>query len=125
MSFDMNLGAGEFDIDLGDMRVTEGSIDIGAASLRIALPKPSGEVRIRIDGGASSMVVTVPDGIEAKVSTSGGLLSLRSDNTRLGSGGGTGGCVACGSSVETSGYSAARDRVTVTITAGASSIAVR
>jgi len=53
------------------------------------------------------------------------LLSLRSDNSRLGEGGGTGGCVACGSSVQTSGYAAAKDRVTVSINAGASSIVVR
>lgn len=124
-SLDLNVGAGEFDIDLAGVRVTEANVDVGASSLRLVLPKPLGDVGIGMDAGASSIVVTVPDGVEARITTRGGLLSLRSDNTRLGSGGGTGGCVACGSSVETSGYATARDRVTVSITAGASSIVVR
>ena len=124
-SFTMNSGAGEFDVDLSDVRVTDVRINTGASTLRLVLPKPSGDVAVRIDAGASNLVVTVPDGVDARISTSGGLLTLRSDNVRLGEGGGTGGCVACGSSVQTSGYSSAKDRVTVTMTAGASSITVR
>jgi hypothetical protein len=124
-SLTINVGAGEFDVDLSDVRATDARINIGASSMRFVLPKPSGDVAIRINGGASSIAIVVPDGVEARIVTTGGLLSLRSDNTRLGSGGGTGGCVACGSSVETSGYGAAHDRVTLTISAGATSIVVR
>jgi hypothetical protein len=124
-SFNMNAGAGEFDIDLSDVRVTDARINTGASTTRLVLPKPAGDVPVRIGAGASTVVITVPDGIEAQVSTSGGLLTLRSDNSRLGEGGGTGGCVACGSSVQTSGYASAKDRVSVSISAGASSIVVR
>jgi cell wall-active antibiotic response 4TMS protein YvqF len=124
-SLTINVGAGEFDVDLSDVRVTDARVNVGASSMRFVVPKPSGDIAIRMNGGASNIVIVVPDGVEARIATTGGLLSLRSDNTRLGSGGGTGGCVACGSSVETSGYGAARDRVTLTISAGASSIIVR
>lgn len=124
-SLTVNVGAGEFDVDLSDVRVTDARVNIGASSMRFVVPKPSGDVAIRINGGASTVTVVVPDGVEARIATTGGLLSLRSDNPRIGSGGGTGGCVACGSTVETSGYGAAHDRVTLTISAGASSIVVR
>ena len=124
-SLNVNLGAGEFDIDLSDVRVSDARLNIGASSMRLVLPKPTGDVAIRMNGGASSFALVVPDGVEARIATTGGFLSLRSDNTRLGSEGGTGGCVACGSSVETSGYKSAHDRVTVTISAGVSSIVVR
>ncbi len=124
-SLTINVGAGEFDVDLSDVRITDARVNVGASSMRFVVPKPSGDVAIRMNGGASNIVLVVPDGVDARIVTTGGLLSLRSDNTRLGSGGGTGGCVACGSSVETSGYGAAHDRVTVTISAGASSIVVR
>ena len=124
-SLTINVGAGEFDVDLSDVHVTDARVNIGASSMRFVLPKPSGDVAIRMNGGASSIAIVVPDGVEARIATTGGLLSLRSDNTRLGSGGGTGGCVACGSAVETSGYGSAHDRVTLTISAGASSIVVR
>jgi len=124
-SLTINVGAGEFDVDLSDVRVTAATVNVGASSMRLVVPKANGDVAIRMNGGASNIAIVVPDGIEARIATTGGLLSLRSDNTRLGSGGGTGGCVACGSSVETSGYSAAQNRVTLTISAGASSIVVR
>jgi hypothetical protein len=124
-SITINVGAGEFDVDLTDVRVTDARVNVGASSMRFVLPKPTGNVDVRMNGGASSITLVVPDGVEARISTTGGLLSLRSDNTRLGTGGAVGGCIACGTSVETSGYGAARDRVTVTISAGASSIVVR
>jgi hypothetical protein len=124
-SLTINVGAGEFDVDLSDVRVSDAKVNVGASSMRFVVPKPSGDVAIRMNGGASNIVLVVPDGVEARIATTGGLLSLRSDNTRVGSGGGIGGCVACGSSIETSGYGAAHDRVTLTISAGASSIVVR
>jgi hypothetical protein len=123
-SLTINVGAGEFEIDLSDVRVTDARINIGASSLRLVLPKPSGDVAIRLNGGASSFTVVLPDGVESRIATTGGLLSIRSDNSRL-TGETTSGCIACGTSAETSGYAAARDRVTLTISAGASSIVVR
>jgi hypothetical protein len=125
-SLTVNVGAGEFDIDLSDVRLTDGRVNLGASSMRFVLPKASsGNVDIRVNGGASNVTIVVPDGVEARVSTTGGFLSLRSDNTRLGSSGASGGCIACGSTIETNGYSTATNRVTVTISAGMSSIVVR
>jgi hypothetical protein len=124
-SLTINVGAGEFDVDLSDVRVTDARVNVGASSMRFVLPKASGDVAIRLNGGASNVVIVVPSGVEARIATTGGLLSLRSENTRLSSGGPVGGCVACGTSVETSGYGAAHDRVTLTISAGATSIVVR
>jgi hypothetical protein len=124
-SLTVNAGAGQFDIDLSGVRVTAADVNVGASSMRFVLPKPSGDVAIDMNGGASNIVITVPDGVEARISTSGGLLSLRSDNPRLGNTGSASGVFAGRTSVETSGYGAARDRVTMKITAGASSIVVR
>ncbi|TMD56739.1 MAG: hypothetical protein E6I83_02115 [Chloroflexi bacterium] len=92
--------------------------------MRFVLPKPTGDVAIDMNGGASSITVTVPDGVEARISTSGGLISLRSDNPRLGDTSGSRGVFAGRTSLETSGYATAHDRVTLTITAGASSIVI-
>ena len=62
---------------------------------------------------------------EARIATSGGILSVRSENSRLGSSGSARGVFAGRTSLETSGYATAHDRVTLTITAGASSIVIR
>ena len=121
----INVGAGDFDVDLLDVRVTDARVNVGASSMRFVLPKPSGNVDIRMNGGASNISVVVPDGVEARISTTGGLLSLRSENARLGNGDTARGVFAGGTTVETSGYAAAQNRVTLTISAGASSIVVR
>jgi len=111
-SFDMNAGAGEFVVDLRQVKLTDARINIGAASLRIVLPKATGDVSIVVSAGASNLVIEVPDGVEARVTTSGALVSLHSDNSRV-------------SGSETTGYSSAKDRVSVRISAGASSVSIR
>jgi len=123
-SLTINVGAGQFDIDLSDIRVRTADVNVGASSMRFVLPKPTGDVPIDMNGGASTITVTVPDGVEARISTSGGLISIRSDNPRLGSTSTGRGVFAGGTSFETSGYATAHDRVTLTITAGASSIVI-
>jgi hypothetical protein len=112
-SFDMNAGAGEFVVDFTDVKLTDARMSVGAASLRIVLPKTAtGDVGITVNAGASSVVVEVPEGVEARITTSGAIISLKSENSRV-------------ANSETSGYSSAKDRVTVRITAGASSVVIR
>lgn len=112
----VNGGAGEFAIDLSDVKITSAELNVGAATLTLTLPKPTGTVNIDVNAGASSVVVEVPDGVEARVTTTGFVVTLRSSNPRV---------TASGSSAETSGYGTATARVTVRITAGASSITIR
>ena len=109
-------GAGEFIIDLRDVRVTNANINVGAAQLTVTLPKPTAGVTIDVNAGASSIIIEVPDGVEAQVTTKGALLTLRSSNSRV---------TASGNSAQTSGYSSATARVTVRVTAGVSSVTIR
>lgn len=124
---ELNGGAGEFFIDLSDMMVRSAELNVGAASLTLTLPrptpataapttKPAPEVNIEVNAGASSIIIEVPEGVEARVTTNGALLSLRSTNARV---------TVSGSTAETAGYASATARVTVRITAGASSITIR
>jgi cell wall-active antibiotic response 4TMS protein YvqF len=112
----VNGGAGEFIIDLRDVKLRGADLNVGAASLILTLPKPTAMVTIDVNAGASSIVVEVPDGVEAQISTKGALLTLRSSNARVN---------ASGNSAETSGYPSATARVNVRITAGVSSITIR
>ena len=124
---EVNGGAGEFVIDLSDVMISSAEINVGAASLTLTLPrptlataapatKPTAEVNIEVNAGASSIVIDIPDGVEARVTTTGALLTLRSSNPRV---------TASGSAGETSGYASAQARVTVRVTAGASSVTIR
>jgi len=112
-SLDINGGAGEFTIDLQNVKLTDARLNVGAASLRMILPKtPTGDVPITLSAGASSFVIEVPDGVEARITTGGALLSVHSENPRI-------------SGTETTGYATAKDRVTVRLTAGVSSVVIR
>ncbi len=108
----IDAGAGVFAIDTSDIRVVDARISVGAAQVRFVLPHPTGDVPITLNAGASSIVVEVPAGVEARITSSGGLNSTHFENPRF-------------SGSETSGYAGAEDRVTLRITAGVTSIVVR
>ena len=112
----INGGAGEFIIDLRDVMISDAELNVGAASLTLTLPRPSANVSLEVNAGASSIVIEVPEGVEARVTTTGALLSLRSSNPRV---------AVSGSAGETSGYAGTQNRVTVRVTAGASSVTIR
>ena len=115
-SLTVNAGAGEFDLDLHDVKVTDVRLNVGASSTTLVLPHPSGDVAVRVDGGASSVVLEIPAGVEARVTVSGGLVSSSSTNPRA---------TKSGNVIETAGYATAKDRVTVIVNGGASSVSVR
>jgi hypothetical protein len=119
-------GAGDFIVDLRDIQVRDARIETGASHVELTLPKPSGEVPIRIQAGAANVVIVVPGDVEVRITTSGAILSTTTLNPRIvASGTSSSNVRGSPSSVETPGYAAAKDRVTITIEAGASSITIR
>lgn len=117
-------GAGDFTVDLRDILLRDARIETGASKLELTLGKPSGDVPIRVQAGAATLVVIVPADVEVRITTSGGMLSTTTENARLGAGSSSA-LARNASVVETTGYAAAKDRVTLTIEAGASSITIR
>lgn len=101
----LNLGAGDFDIDLSSVKLTHTTINNGASDLQLVLPKPSGDVPITISTGASSVDLRIPAGAEYRVRVTGAV------NTVSGA-------------QESSAYASATDRLTITISSGASSITI-
>lgn len=115
-SLTVNAGAGEFDLDLHDVKITDVRLNVGASSTTLILPHPSGDVAIRVDGGASNLMLEIPSDVEARITVSGGLVSSSSTNPRA---------TKSGNVIETAGYATAKDRVTITVNGGASSVNVR
>lgn len=115
-SFDLDLGAGDFTIDLRGVAVSSVRLSTGASRVRIVLPLPKGDIPVRVEAGAASVTLEVPEGVEARVTIRGGAVGVSSENLRL---------PVRGGSAETGGYAAARDRVTVTVDAGATSVTIR
>jgi hypothetical protein len=115
-SLEVSAGAGEFVVDLRDVKVASARFSVGASNTTVILPHPAGDVAVRLEGGASNISIEIPSDVEARVTVSGGLITTTSSNPRA---------AKSGDVIETPGYAAAKDRVTVTINGGASSIAVR
>ncbi len=101
---DVQAGAGRFELDLSAMVIVRARVAIGAAELRIVLPRPRGEVPVHVEGGAASLTFEIPRGIEARVRATG--------------------LVTTSGPSETPGYATAADRVDVTVTGGAASVRV-
>lgn len=101
---DVAGGAGDFDIDLSAVPVADVRLAVGAAQIRLRLPRPAGDVPVRVATGASALAIDIPAGVEARIATS-GLLSVDGRT-------------------ETPGYRDASDRVTVTVEGGAASVRI-
>jgi hypothetical protein len=99
---DVKAGAGEFGLDLSSVALASASMGIGAADLKVVLPRPRGDVPIRVEGGAARFTFLVPAGVQAGVTTSG--------------------LVDTSGPTETPGYATAADRVTISVTGGAASV---
>ncbi len=102
---DVAAGAGDFGFDLSGIRIVDARVSVGAAQARITLPRPIGDVPVRIVTGASQVVIVTPPGVEMQVRASGGLFNLEGRN-------------------ETAGYATATDRVSVRVEGGAASVRI-
>jgi len=65
-AFDLNLGADKATLDLRDMKLTHLDLDTGASDTQIFLPA-NGRFTADLDCGAASLVVTIPEGLSARI----------------------------------------------------------
>jgi hypothetical protein len=69
----MNVGAGDFDLDLRDVQLRSARISNGASQIIVRLARPNGDVPVTIETGASAVTFEIPEGVPYRVRTSGGL----------------------------------------------------
>lgn len=79
----LQLGACEADLDLSDLRVTDLSLETGAAETRIRLPRAAGMTHARIQAGAASVKLMVPEGVAARVTGTMAMGKLDVDTRRF------------------------------------------
>ena len=119
VGWQLNLGGGttRTSADLRAGQVTGIAFTAGSDVISLALPRPHGSVPVRLAGGASRFLVSLPSGVQARVTTAGGAgeVSLEGDEH-------TG--VAGGSVFTTPGWAADAAGFDVTATAGAAQVAV-
>ena len=67
LSLTVETGASRNDLDLSDLRVTDLGVRTGASETVIRLPRAAGMTRAKVDAGAASIRVHVPDGVALRL----------------------------------------------------------
>ncbi len=83
LMLDLETGAGEAELNLTDLQVTDLRLRTGASSTRVQLPAQAGQTRVDLASGASSIVLYVPQGVAARIRAKGGLSAVSIDESRF------------------------------------------
>jgi hypothetical protein len=114
---DLAAGTERTTADLRGGRVAGISVTAGSDVVDLLLPRPGGRVPIRLTGGASQFLLSLPAGVPARVSAEGGAGEVALDGaTHVGIGG--------GSVFTTPGWTAGKAGFDIDATAGAARISV-
>jgi hypothetical protein len=110
-------GVTDLRADLTDLQVDGVELRGGANHLRLELPQPRGSVRVRVEGGASDIVLRRPAGTAASLEVRGGASHLRMDDHRHET-------VTSDLMLRSDGFASATDRYEIGVSGGASHITV-
>ncbi|HUD38756.1 MAG TPA: hypothetical protein VMR14_17790 [Streptosporangiaceae bacterium] len=111
-------GAPILRLDLADARLSWLDIKAGFSTITARLPDPSGQVTATVSGGASSIGVTIPAAVPARLTLAGGAGSATLAGRSY-----TG--IAGGTVLTTPGWPSSTNRYQFDLIAGVSSISVR
>ena len=110
-------GASRLTADLRGLEFRSFEVSGGASRVELTIPPPSGNVPLRVSGGASNVAIHRPEGVAARLRVVGGSTNLAFDDQRFGAVGGEVG-------LRSPDYEGASDRYDITITGGASSLTI-
>lgn len=79
----LDVGASESHIDLTGTQTRSIRLKTGASSHELLLPSASGETKVKVEGGAGSVRVTVPEDVAARISGKVDVGSLAIDQKRF------------------------------------------
>lgn len=116
LTLQLETGASQSELDLRDLRVTDLKVSTGASKTDITLPANAGETTVKVELGAASLDMIVPDGVAARIRSEHGVAAVEVDTARFPYSNGI---------YESADYSSAPNKVDIMIEAGAGKVAVR
>jgi hypothetical protein len=108
-------GAANTNADLTDLKVTDLRVKTGASSTVIRLPRAAGMTTVRINAGAASVKLIVPEGVAARVHSSMAIGSNNIDRQRF---------PLSGSAYVSPDYATAPNKIDIQFEGGVGSLAV-
>lgn len=115
LSFILETGASEANLDFGELQVSEIVLKSGASSTRLTLPSEAGYTRVKIEAGAASVKIAVPEGVAARIASQSGLSSINVSTQRF---------PKSGNVYESSDYAFAENKVEIDVEMGVGSVVV-
>lgn len=116
LSLDVKSGASRTVLDLADLNVKELHLRTGASETIVTLPAHATHTRVTAKMGMASLNLNVPDGVAARIHTSGGLSDIRVDRKRF---------PRNGNKYESPDYKTADNKVDIDLTVGMGSARIR
>jgi hypothetical protein len=116
LELDIQTGASETKLDLTDLLVTDLSVKTGASSTVVTLPTKAGYTGVRIEAGAASIVLRVPENVAARIRVGGALSGVQVDRDRFPRQGGV---------YQSPDYETAENKAEIHVETGVGSITVR
>ena len=110
-------GASKLTADLSQLKLDSFEVSGGASKVELTLPQGSGLAPVRILGGASNVVIHRPEGVATRVRIVGGSTNLTFEDQHFGAVGGE-------VSLQSPNYDGTPERYDITITGGASNVAI-
>jgi len=109
------VGAVDARLDLGPLKVKNISLQTGASTTNLTLPSAAGMTYLKIEAGAATIDVRVPEGVAARVESDHGLASVNVDQNRFPKTNGI---------YQSADYESAENKVDIRIETGVSSIEI-
>jgi hypothetical protein len=109
-------GAADAHLDLTDLQVKELILKTGASSTEVNLPAQAGSTYFKVEAGAASLEIQVPEGVAARIDADAGLASVDVDQNRFPKQGGI---------YQSEDFESAPNKVDIRIETGLASINIR
>jgi hypothetical protein len=116
LNLTFEIGAVDAHLDLSALQVKDLILKTGASSSNLKLPAQAGQTYLKVEAGAASVVIEVPEGVAARVETSAGLASISVDQNRF---------PKLNGNYQSDDYESANNKVDIRIETGLGSIEIR
>jgi hypothetical protein len=115
MALRLDTGASQSELDLSELRVSDLRLNTGASKTDLTLPANAGLTSVRVELGAASLDINVPQGVAARIRSEHGVAAIEINTSRFPYSNGI---------YESADYSSAQNKADIQIQAGAGRVAV-
>jgi hypothetical protein len=116
LALKLETGASQSELDLRDLKVTDLKVSTGASKTDLTLPANAGSTMVKVELGAASLDMLVPQGVAARIRAEHGAAAIEIDTARFPYSNGI---------YESADYSSAQNKADIKIEAGAGKVTVR